>query len=78
MRGGRGRPGQLTGDQGLRVVSRFAVRGEVETFTLGVGCGAQSDDQVDDLVEDRAADAGPQQGDEDALDLRPTWVAMPA
>ena len=41
------------------VVGALAVVGDVEAFALLVLGDAQADDQVDDLVEDRRADAGP-------------------
>lgn len=45
-----------------RVIRRFAVGREVETFAFGFDGDAQADDQVDDLVEDRRTDARPQEG----------------
>ena len=42
------------------MVGDLAVRGEVEALALGLGGRPQPDDQVDDLVEDDAADAGPE------------------
>src|SRR5437764_3650081 len=35
------------------VVGAFGVLGDIETFAFGLDIGAQADDDVDDLVEDR-------------------------
>src|SRR5438094_6523922 len=45
--------------ENLHVVSALGVVGEVETLALHLDGGAQAHDHVDDLVEDRRADAGP-------------------
>src|SRR5437879_13918417 len=45
----RSRPGENS-----HVVSALRVLGDVETFALHLNAGAQADDDVDDLVEDRS------------------------
>src|SRR5882762_1863112 len=57
-------PGELS-----HVVSALGVLGDVEAFTFGLNIGTQADDDVDDLVEDRRADARPHQRGADAPDL---------
>src|SRR5262245_26885803 len=54
----------------LHVVGALGVLGDVEAFTLGLDIGAQADDHVDDLVEDRRTDTRPHQRGADAPDLR--------
>src|SRR6476660_2011920 len=51
------------------VVSALGVLGDVEAFTLGLDIGAQANDHVDDLVEDRRTDARPHQRGADAPEL---------
>src|SRR5690606_3709903 len=57
--------------RGLLVVGGLAVGREIEALALDFRRHAETDDQVDDLVEDQAADAAPADRDEDAADLRP-------
>src|SRR6266446_5397659 len=52
------------------IVSALRVLGDVETFALHLNAGAQADDDIDDLVEDRRADARPHQRGADAPGLR--------
>src|SRR5258705_2992214 len=52
------------------VVGALGVLGDVEALTLGLDIGAQSDDDVDNLVEDRRTDARPHQRGADAPGLR--------
>src|SRR5258705_2815670 len=61
---GRSRPRENS-----HVVSALGVLGDVEAFTLYFNGGTQADDDVDDLVEDRRADAGPHQRGADAPGL---------
>src|SRR5712664_3751959 len=61
----RSRPGENS-----HVVSALRVLGDVETFALHLNAGAQADDDIDDLVEDRRADARPHQRGADAPGLR--------
>src|SRR6201999_3313186 len=51
------------------VVGAFGVVGEVEALTLTFDIDAQADDDIDDLVENRRADARPHQRGADAPDL---------
>src|SRR5882724_2337218 len=62
---GRPRPGRT-----LHIVGALGVLGDVEAFTFGLDIGTQADDDVDDLVEDRRADARPHQRGADAPALR--------
>src|SRR5207245_7162857 len=50
---------EIASRENLHVVSALRVLGDVEAFTLGLDIGAQADDDVDDLIEDRRTDAGP-------------------
>src|SRR4051812_37743117 len=52
------------------IVGALRVLGDVETFAFGLDIGTQADNDVDDLVEDRRADARPHQRGGDAPDLR--------
>src|SRR6266436_5201296 len=52
------------------VVSALAVIGNVETFALRFHGGTKTDDHVDELVEDRRSNAGPEQRGTDGLALR--------
>src|SRR5713226_8161499 len=61
----RSRPGR-----DLHVVGALRVLGDVETFPLHLDGGAQADDDIDYLVEDRRTDARPHQRGADAPDLR--------
>src|SRR5258707_8599147 len=61
----RSRPGENS-----HVVSALLVLGDVEAFALHLNAGSQADDNVDDLVEDRRADASPHQRGADAPGLR--------
>src|SRR5258705_1632282 len=54
----------------LHVVGALGVLGDVETFPLHLNGGAQADDDIDDLVEDRRTDARPHQRGADAPGLR--------
>src|ERR1700710_245688 len=56
--------------ENLHVVGALGVLGDVETFALHFDIGAQADDDIDDLVEDRRADARPHQRGGDAPALR--------
>src|SRR5438552_8144436 len=60
---------EIASRENLHVVSALRVLGDVEAFTLGLDIGAQADDDVDDLVEDRRTDAGPHQRGADAPGL---------
>src|SRR6185437_14122723 len=51
------------------VVGALAVIGDVEAFALLLDRGTQAHDHVDDLVEDRRADARPQQRGQHGLAL---------
>src|ERR1700757_1809795 len=52
------------------VVGALGVLGDVEAFTLGLDIGTQAHDHIDDLVEDRRANARPYQRGGDAPALR--------
>src|ERR1700750_1062170 len=54
----------------LHVVGALGVLGDVEAFAFGLAIGAQPNDDVDDLVEDRRANARPHQRGGDAPALR--------
>src|SRR5664279_2647471 len=56
------------------VVSRLAVRRDVEPFALVLLGDAQADRHVDDLVGDQRDDAGPDDGDDHRLELDPDLV----
>src|SRR5215213_10750907 len=68
-------PGLATGASFVEpcsvVVGALAVVGEVEALALLVLRHPQADDHVDNLVEDRRADARPGEGQEHGLALRP-------
>src|SRR5450830_185673 len=53
------------------VVSRFAVRGDVQTFALVFFADAQANGQVDHLVGHERDHARPDHGDQDSLGLDP-------
>src|SRR6202795_1962631 len=52
------------------VVSALAVIGDVETLAFRFHGGTKTDDHVDELVEDRRSNAGPEQRGSDGLALR--------
>src|SRR5215211_871553 len=56
--------------ESLHVVCALGVLGDVEAFALDFNGGAQADEHIDDLVEDRRADAGPHQRGANAPGLR--------
>src|SRR3954451_14573132 len=56
--------------ENLHVVRALGVLGDVEAFTLYFNGSAQADDDIDDLVQDRRADAGPHQRGANAPGLR--------
>src|SRR5437667_4676499 len=56
--------------ENLHVVGALRVLGDVEAFAFGLDIGTQADDDIDDLVEDRRADARPHQRGADAPALR--------
>src|ERR1700732_590463 len=60
----RSRPGENS-----HIVGALRVLGDVETFPLALDVGAQADDDVDHLVEDRRTDARPHQRSTDAPGL---------
>src|SRR5271166_6877130 len=51
------------------IVGAFAVRCDVEAFHLGVLPDAEADHEVDQLVEDEGAEAGPEQSKADRFQL---------
>src|SRR3954454_22458317 len=53
----------------LHVVGALGVLGDVEAFTLALDIGAEANDHIDDLVEDRRTDTRPHQRGADAPDL---------
>src|SRR6266704_1000285 len=61
----RSRPGENS-----HVVSALGVLGDVETLALHLNASPQPDDNIDDLVKDRRADARPHQRGADAPGLR--------
>src|SRR5215475_9523520 len=67
---GRGRYAARAREEGLHVVGALRVLCEIEAFALGLDIGAQAHDHIDDLVEDRGADARPHQRGADAPELR--------
>ena len=54
----------------LESVSALAMLGEVEAFALLIGGDTQADDQINDLEDDRRANARPDDREQDALELR--------
>src|SRR5215813_9605412 len=58
---GRGLGGDRDREETLHVVGALGVLGDVEAFTLALDIGAEANDHVDDLVEDRRTDARPDQ-----------------
>src|SRR4051812_3109696 len=64
------RPVKIAPRESSHVVGALAVVGDIEPFAFRLDGGAQTDDHVDDLVEDRRTDAGPDQRRSDSLALR--------
>src|SRR5467141_1071274 len=56
--------------ENLHVVGALRVFGDVQAFAFHLDGGAQADDHVDDLVEDRRTDTRPHQRGADAPELR--------